>query len=222
MSTDQQQFGALPPAQPKKKSGCTIIGLVALAALGGCVALALWGGKALLQASEEIGKYTDEVFAANVAGKWAELYDTQTTPEFQSVTNREQWNQIGAVVQEKLGALKNKTTTNINVRSMNGVTTAVVLYSAQFEKGAGTIEMNLRKDAGQWKILGLHVNSPLLASAPSGTCPHCGKSVPADAKFCPACGKAADAGSEKTGAVEDTQSPTENPPPAENPSPSAE
>lgn len=154
--TTEQQFGALPPAQPKKKSGCMIIGLVVLACVGGCVALL---ATTLVNASNELGTITDEIFAANAAGKWGEVYDQRATPELQAATDREGWMKLGDTYTQVFGKLLSKSGTGIQVHTNNGVTTSSATYSATFEKGTAIIDVNFRKVDGVWKLNGIHVKT---------------------------------------------------------------
>lgn len=208
MTTEQQQFGALPPSKPKKKSGCMIIGLVTLVALGGCAGLAFWGINLLLELRNETTEAMTKYFSALDGDQWGGVYDQFTTSEFQSNVSKEQWLGMKALYNDKLGKFASLDNTNFNASNVNGVKTATASYNARFEKGQATISAKLLWEGGAWKIMEMKVDSPKLASAPaaspSGTpsaaCPHCGKDVPAGAKFCPACGKAADAEAEKSDA----------------------
>lgn len=154
MTTDQQQFGALPPAQPKKKSSCLLVGLIVLACVGGCVGFLV---NTLMTAGNELSEATDEIFAANASGKWGEIYDQRATPELQAATDREGWMKLGDTYTQVFGKLLSKTGTGIHVNTNNGVTTSSATYSANFEKGKAIIDVNFRKIDGAWKLNGINV-----------------------------------------------------------------
>jgi hypothetical protein len=61
-----------------------------------------------------------------------------------------------------LGEVSGSSNCYFNITSMSVRTTAVYVLKAKFEKGDGTIQMNLIKRDDQWRMLGLHVDSPLL------------------------------------------------------------
>ncbi|MCK6470821.1 MAG: zinc ribbon domain-containing protein [Planctomycetes bacterium] len=208
MTTEQQQFGALPPAQPKKKSGCMIIGLVALAALGGCAGLAFWGFNLVLELRSETTQAMTKYFSALDGDQWGSVYDQFTTSEFQTNVSKDQWLGMKALYNDKLGKFASLDNANFNASNVNGVKTATASYNARFEKGQATIAVKLRWEGGAWKVMEMKVDSPQLQAvslSPASPedqsiaiCPHCGKNVPANSKFCPECGKAAGPEAEKT------------------------
>ena len=145
-----------------------------------------------------ISPMIDELFVAIEDDKFAETYDTHTTPEFQKVASREQYVQIGQMIKTRLGKLKSKTMSRFNVQQRNASQFADVAYNGTFEKGTGTITAKLRKVGDRWQLVAFHVNSPeFTKDLVTAKCPHCGQPHTADAKFCPKCGKALTAEAEK-------------------------
>lgn len=138
----------------------------------------------------DLSPKVDAIFAAINDGSFGDKYATETTPEFQKVMTRKQYEEFGAMIQAKLGPLKAKTRTQLNVRQFNAESFADVAYSALFEKANGTIQARFRMVDGDWRLVSFHVNSPeFLKEAATKPCPSCGELIPISAKFCPSCGK---------------------------------
>lgn len=132
----------------------------------------------------------DELFVAIEDDKFADTYDTHTTPELQKVASREQYLQIGQTVKTRLGKLKSKSLVRFNMQQMNANRYADVAYNATFEKGSGTITAKLKKVGDQWLLVAFHVNSPeFMKDLATGKCPHCGEPHSTGAKYCSKCGK---------------------------------
>lgn len=166
--------------------------LVLLAALGGAmfVSLVLCAGGLYLffrGASADVAPRIDELLAALATGDVAASYERDTTREFKQVTTSQQYQQIADVVRTRLGGLRSKITTSLNLRNHNGRSYVEVSYNAEFEKGPGTIQATLEKVDGQWRFMKFHVQSPILQQPL--VCSHCGAQQPLGAKFCPACGR---------------------------------
>ena len=137
-----------------------------------------------------ISPMIDELFVAIENDKFVDTYDTHLSPEFQNVTTRDQYLQLGQMIKTNLGELKAKKLVRFNVQQMNANRTADVAYTGTFEKGAGTITVKLKKVGDQWLLLGFNVNSPVFTKGvATGKCPHCGEPHSSDAKFCSKCGK---------------------------------
>jgi hypothetical protein len=173
----------------------SIVALVLLLAGGLFLSLFVLCAGALFLSFREmdsaISPMVDELFVAIENDKFAETYDTHTTPEFQAATTREQYLQIGRLIKTRLGKLQSKKLSRFNVQQMNANRTADIAYSGTFEKGAGTITAKLKKVGDRWLLLGFHVNSQEFAKdLATAKCPHCGEPHKSDAKFCSKCGKA--------------------------------
>jgi RNA polymerase subunit RPABC4/transcription elongation factor Spt4 len=105
-------------------------------------------------------------------------------------TSKENYEQLGKSIKNRLGKLQSKILVSWNTRQFNAETTTTVVYAATFEKGPGTIEATYKLLDGQWRLVNFRVNSPNLTSdIAAENCPHCGKPMPPDAQFCPNCGK---------------------------------
>lgn len=145
-----------------------------------------------------ISPMIDELFVAIDEDKFAETYDTRTTPELRKVASREQYVQIGQTIKTRLGKLKSKTMSRFNIQQRNAVQFADVAYNGTFENGNGTITARLKKVGDEWQLVAFHVNSPEFnKDLATAKCPHCGQPHAADAKFCPQCGKSLTAEAEK-------------------------
>lgn len=164
--------------------GAAFFGVLALCAGGAFLTYRAVSGTSAI-ASEKV----DALFAGIAAGD-ATTYERQTTAAFKQATNQQQFDAIGALVNDRLGKLKSKTTTACNVRSINGQSYADVSYKATFEKGDATITAQLHKEAGDWRFQNFNVQSPnMLATPTTAKCPACGAAYVVGAKFCPSCGK---------------------------------
>lgn len=149
-----------------------------------------------------ISPMIDELFVAIENDKFAGTYDTHLTPEFQKVTTRDQYLQLGQMIKTNLGELKSKKLVRFNVQQMNANRTADVAYTGTFEKGPGTITVKLKK-VGEWLLLGFNVNSPVfIKGVATSKCPHCGEPHNSAAKFCSKCGKAIIPSEEKAKSAE--------------------
>jgi hypothetical protein len=132
----------------------------------------------------------DEMFAAIDNDSFVDTYDTHTTAEFKKTVTRAQYERLGQAIKNRLGTLKSKSLHQFNVRQFNADVFADVAYNATFEKGSGTITAKLKKEAGQWRFVGFHVESPAFQQdLATRKCPHCGEPHAANARFCPKCGK---------------------------------
>ncbi len=97
---------------------------------------------------------------------------------------------MGKQIETRLGALKSKQVSNINMRQINATSTVDVTYAAMFERGAGTIHAVFVKSLGDWQLNQLQVNSPeFTKDLSTALCPKCGAPHAEDATFCPKCGE---------------------------------
>lgn len=181
--------------QHRAMSNSKVVGLI----LGGCGCLTIIGllscGGLLFvgyrAATDSAGPEIDWLFAAIEAGKFGETYETDTTPELRAVASKQQWEAIGNVVSARLGRLKSKSLQTFNMQQHNAASLIDVQYNAEFENGKGTIKAKLKRDGEKWKVVSLHVDSPVFQQdLATAKCPKCGEPHAAGAKFCPACGAA--------------------------------
>ncbi|HUY36805.1 MAG TPA: zinc ribbon domain-containing protein [Pirellulales bacterium] len=166
--------------------GCGGLALVSLAACGGFLFLGLRAATG----NGEVSTKVDELFREVDAGDFAKTYQTETSPELRRVTSEADYVRLGRLIKTRLGALKSKQVSNINMRQVNATSTVDVTYTATFERGTGTIHAVFVKSLGNWQLNQLQVNSPEFAKDFStAVCPKCGEPHAESAKFCPKCGE---------------------------------
>jgi len=146
-----------------------VVILVAAVVVGlGVVAVALCGGFfyfGFKSTNEKLSPLVDKLFAAIDQGKIVDVYDTDTTPEFRKVMTREQFDQAGKTIAERLGHLRSKSLKRFKMHTSDSHSYLEGTYEASFEKGAAEILLNIRDEGGQPKIAGFFVKSPALAAA---------------------------------------------------------
>ncbi|HVX11962.1 MAG TPA: hypothetical protein VHC22_12330 [Pirellulales bacterium] len=169
--------------------GCA--GVAGLAMIASCVGLLFVGWRSASSADGEISAAVDDLMRAAADGSFVETYESATTPEFQNATSEADYAQLGEVIKTNLGALKSKQLVRVNLRQINVNTLADVEYRATFERGAGTIQANLKRSEQKWRFMGFRVNSPaMLKDMADQTCAKCGGKYAKSARFCPQCGAA--------------------------------
>jgi hypothetical protein len=101
--------------------------------------------------------FLDALDADQVDQAWG-----MTAPAFRSVTTREEFGKLAATVRSVVGKSKERLLRNVNTRSMvGGSSTTSLVFAATFEKGAGTVSIDLVGGAVQsWKT-----DSPLCLDA---------------------------------------------------------
>jgi len=176
---------APPPAPARRKSRLRFWLL-----LGGGVLLAVCGGGALIvwrfvrnleEATPEerqaivartlqsmAGPQTEaaDAFIAAVDEKRDDDAWAATAPAFRGTTTREKFGDFAQLVRDVVGRLKSKTLVGFNTRTvLGGDAVAALSWSAKFEKGDGTIQIDVVSLDGAWKIQKWNVNSPLFVEA---------------------------------------------------------
>jgi len=163
---------------------CAGLGVITI---GSCAGLIYYGYKS---ADVSVSPRVDALFAAIEQGKFLDTYDTDLSTEFQAVTSKDEYATFGKLIAARLGTLKSKSLHSFNMRQFNLDSRIDATYQGEFEKGAGTIVVSLKKEGGDWKFLSFRVNSPLFESeVASVKCPACGELNVAKARFCSSCGK---------------------------------
>jgi len=101
-------------------------------------------------------------------GQADEVYDNHCSEPFRASTTREQWKETVAIYHEKLGEFKSCDRNSFHIQTVNGKTTCEADYDVQWTKANGTVEVDMAKVDGVWKLTGLIVNSEALAVSAGG------------------------------------------------------
>jgi len=175
------------------KGGCFNVGcLIAAGFVGILVLVAVFifmKGKRDLE--PVVGAYLAAVDEGDYDAAWGLVGE-----RWRAAQSREEFTAFEKSVRGALGAFKDRTMTGVHINSNSSGSTARVVYSGEFEKGAATVTFTMSKAGDRWLIDGVHYGSPLLASL--AVCPKCGKRGPPGAKFCPGCGTGLAAGAGAT------------------------
>ncbi len=171
---------------PLVLSGCAVVSVIMIAACAGL----LYFGFRQVTGEGEIAVEVDRLFDEIAEGRADEFYRNETAPEFKQATSEKDFLDICRTLNERLGKLQSKTASGYSVSNYNLVNYVDAVYDCQFERGEGTVKTKFKQHNGRWQLLNLNVQSPeLLTVDEEKTCPHCGESYEAGAKFCPHCGK---------------------------------
>jgi hypothetical protein len=166
--------------------GCGGVALLSLAACGGFLFL----GFRSATGHGDVSIKVDELFHEIDSGDFAKTYQTATSAEFRRVSSEADYARIGKQIKTRLGALKSKQISNINMKQINATSNVDVKYAATFERGTGTIHAVFVKSLGDWQLNQLQVTSPeFTKDLATAVCPKCGAPHAEDAKFCPKCGE---------------------------------
>ena len=127
-----------------------------------------------------------EFLTAAEGGQYDHAY-TMVADEWKQKTPRDEFPTLFERIHETLGSRQSLSIRGVKL--MTGTSGAVTRadYAATYEKGDAEITLNLKKHDGQWRVVGVFYNTPLLESA--SKCPNCGAINSFDAKFCAKCGK---------------------------------
>jgi Protein of unknown function (DUF4019) len=88
------------------------------------------------------------------------------TDSFRATTTREEFGELTALVRSVVGRCTSKELRTFNTRNVVGSSTVTTLvFAAKFEKGDGTISMDVESSGGEWKVRGWNTNSPLFTEA---------------------------------------------------------
>ena len=108
-----------------------------------------------------IADYQNEYSEADVDALWR-----MVGPEFREVTSREQFDDLVAVLQARLGAIESSSREGFNVNTNTGGTVTVVQMLTQFEQGQGLETYTFRGNGDDMQLIGWHVNSDRLTLTP--------------------------------------------------------
>jgi zinc-ribbon domain len=167
--------------------GC---GGVALLVFLSCAGVVVYTALNFNNFDSEVSPVVDRLFAQAASGDFGSTYATDTSAELQQTVTREKYEQLGALIETRLGPLKSKSLNRFYVSRKNAERYLDVTYKATFEKGTGTIAARFKKQGDRWLLVSLNVQSPeFQKDLAAAKCPHCGEPHAAGAKFCPKCGK---------------------------------
>jgi hypothetical protein len=155
-------------AEPSKKSprrlwlvGCGGVLLCLLLAVGTC-ALLVKGGMAAgeREFAPACERYLSAVAAGNYHGAYAEFGRAM-----RATTSEEDYVSLDQGIHARIGKLRSKTVQSVQAGAGKGGRWGRILYQCQFEKGPGTLRMELRQEDGEWKVVGFNYDSSLLDEA---------------------------------------------------------
>ena len=85
---------------------------------------------------------------------------------FHGSTTREKFGETAAIVRSVVGRCRSHELRSFNSNvALGGATTCMLQFAARFEKGDGTITMELESAGGAWKVRTWRTNSPLFDEA---------------------------------------------------------
>jgi hypothetical protein len=108
-------------------------------------------------ADEQIEQFHDLYTAQDLDGLYA-----MTGQELRDVAPREQWDQLVALIDERLGAVQDSSQTGFNVNTDNGQTTTVITRDTTFELGQGTETFTFFGSGDDLRLVGWEVESERL------------------------------------------------------------
>jgi len=143
----------------KKGRGCFFYGCLIALGVGGLFVAAIGG--IYVYGTRSLSPYPEKFLTLIDSDDYAGAY-AMTGDGWKKQMNLQQFTDFEKAVKGVLGKCTAKTMAGVSVNSNNGVTTAVVTFSATFEKSPATLTFNMEKQDGEWKIQGLHYGSDLL------------------------------------------------------------
>lgn len=175
--------------EPKKKKdhGCLIagciIGLLLVAFAGGF-------GVFMYRGYQSFTPVAQNFLTAIDSGDYKAAY-SMAGSKWKAMSTYDQFSDFESTIKNILGTHVSTSMTSMNYSSVNGLSTARVVYNAQFSNGPATLTFTLEEN-GVWVVQGLHYNSDLIQKAMN--CPGCKTQNAALGKFCTNCGKPMPAG----------------------------
>lgn len=174
---------AAQDAPRKKRRGCFFYGCLTTIAL---VVLFAIGVFALFQYGRtNVTPVAEEFLAAVESGNYDAAY-ASAGDEWKQVSSKDEFPVVFKLVQNTLGSRKSLSLSSFHIQTNNRGTFARAVYSAEYDNGNADLTFTLKKYDGQWRIIGLHYDSPLLNLALK--CPKCNAANAPSAKFCAQCG----------------------------------
>jgi hypothetical protein len=133
---------------------CGVLVVLAFFIAGLIAAIMHFGGKSV---EPYVATYFDHVNR----GEYAAIYD-EAHPKLQEITTKDEFVQLLQGVHDKLGEYKSKSLNGINIKTENGVSTAVATYDATFAKGEAEVKLDFFGEGEAWKLAGVNYKSLLL------------------------------------------------------------
>ena len=124
-------------------------------------------------AMNDVDQYAHESLVA-IGAKWdAKEMEQRAAPEFGDQNGEHAIPQLMDLLAQKLGPIKGTFTGNVtgyNLQNNNGVSATYADWNADvtFEKGKGSVSMQLINRNGKWQILKFDVDSDALKDSKSG------------------------------------------------------
>jgi hypothetical protein len=143
----------------KKPRGCFFYGCAFSAGIA-AILVAVFGG-IYYYGTRSIAPVAEKFLTLVDSGDYNGAYGMLGAGWKQTAT-LEQFTAFETQIKDALGACNSKTMSGVSINNTNGVTSARLVYSANFTKGAATLTFNLIKEGDDWKVQGLTYNSDLL------------------------------------------------------------
>ncbi len=144
-----------------------IVAALGLACCGGMFFLGKGVFNAVVDVNNEADLYSTKAFSA-VAADWSyDVLQAEASPEFKEQIPAEQLRSLMGLYKEKLGAFKSVgefSASNTQAKTNNGVSLVIVTTNAtaQFEKGAGKVQLEVIKRDETWKLIAFSIESDAL------------------------------------------------------------
>ena len=106
-------------------------------------------------------KFVDAFHQQFNDSKFGEIYSA-STPAFKSAANEADFTKFIQAVRTKLGTVKSASQNGWKVNNINGVTSVVLTYKTDFEKGSAEETFTFIVSGESAAIQGYNVNSPAL------------------------------------------------------------
>lgn len=130
----------------------TILAIATVAILSAC---------GLTKSKDVAVKFVDAFHQQFNDSKFGEIYSA-STPAFKSAANEPEFMKFIGAVRTKLGPVKGASQNGWKVNSINGVTSVVLTYKTDFEKGSADETFTFIVSGESAAIQGYNVNSPTL------------------------------------------------------------
>lgn len=144
-----------------------VLAFLGLACCGGMFFLGKGVFQSVANANDDADRYSAQILP-QIAQNWDyDVVQGVASPEFRDQVKEADLKAILSLYKEKLGAFKSVgefTASNTQAKSNNGDTMLIVTTNAtaQFEKGAGSVRLEVIKRGEDWKLLAIEIESEAL------------------------------------------------------------